>query len=107
VSTASVDNPAETSNRRSTTSRQRPLQDANRPELTAAREHTEAAVTDLVSATSDALRAFLPVAVVRPTEAIDYVFDVVEQVVIGMRRVCVEIAGVVESGLQAAERRAA
>jgi hypothetical protein len=107
VSTASVDAPAETSGRRSASNRQRPLQDASRRELTAAREHTEAAVSDLVAASSEALRAFLPVAVLRPTEAVDYVFDVIEQLVVGMRRVAVEIAGVVEGGVQGAERRAA
>jgi hypothetical protein len=107
VSTASVDSPSESTSRRGSSSRQRPLQDASRRELTAVREHTEAAVTDLVAATSEALRAFLPVAVLRPTEAVDYSFDVAEQMLAGMRRICLELAGVIESGLQGAERRAA
>ena len=106
MSTASADT-QETTSRRPSTGRQRVLEDASRRELTQVREHTEAAVSDFVAAVSDAFRAFLPVAVVRPTEAVEYTFDVAEQVLAGMRRICVEIADVVESGMQGAERRAA
>jgi hypothetical protein len=38
---------------------------------------------------------------------VEFTFDVAEQLLIGARRVCVEIASVIESGLQGAERRAA
>ena len=107
MSTATVESTSTVPTRRTTASRRQPLQDASRRELTEVREHTEAAVSDFVAATSDALRAFLPVAVLRPTAAVDYTFDVAEQVLAGMRRVCVEIASVLESGLQAAEDRAA
>jgi hypothetical protein len=106
VSTAAIETPAE-STRRTSSNRRRPLQDASRRELTEVRAHTEAAVSDFVAATSDALRAFLPVAFIRPTEAVEYSFDVAEQVLTGMRRICVELAGVIESGLQGAESRAA
>ena len=109
MSAATVESTPESTSRRSGAgaSRRRPLQDASRRELTEVREHTEAAVSDLIGATADAMRAFLPSAVLRPTEAVDCVFDVAEQVLAGTRRVCLEIAGVIESGLQAAENRAA
>jgi hypothetical protein len=107
MSTAATETSTESTSRRSPASRQRTLQDASRRELTQVREHTEAAVSDLVSATTDALRAFVPAAALRPTEAVDYTFDVAEQVLAGLRRVFVEIAGVIESGLQGTERRAA
>jgi hypothetical protein len=79
----------------------------SRRELTEVRQHTEAAVSDLIAATADALRAFLPTAALRPTEAVDYTFDVAEQILAGTRRVFFEIAAVIESGLQGADRRAA
>ena len=107
MSTAPSDPPAETTSRRAPANRQRQLQEVSRRELIEVREHTEAAVSDLISATADALRAFLPSAVMRPTEAVDYTFDVAEQLLAGTRRVFFEIAAVVESGLQGAERRAA
>lgn len=109
MSTAAVESTSESTSRRSSAgaNRRAPLQDASRRELTEVREHTEAAVSDLISATADAMRAFLPSAVLRPTEAVDYVFDVAEQVLAGTRRVCLEVAGVLESGLQGAESRAA
>jgi hypothetical protein len=107
VSTATVETSTDATGRRAASSRRRPLQDASRREITEVRAHTEAAVTDFVAATSDALRALLPSAMLRPTEAVDYSFDVAEQILAGIRRVCVEIATVIESGLQGAETRAA
>ena len=106
MSTATVETSTDNATRRPTNPRRRPLQDASKSELTAVREHTEAAVSDFVAASADALRAFLPLAVHRPTEAVDYMFDVAEQVLAGMRRICFELAAVVESGLQGAENRA-
>ena len=107
MSTAPSDPPTETPARRTPPSRQRQLQDVSRRELTEVRQHTEAAVSDLIAATSDAVRAFLPSAMLRPTEAVDYTFDVAEQMLAGTRRVFFEVAAVIESGLQGAERRAA
>ena len=107
MSTAPSEPATESPARRTPPNRQRQLQDVSRRELTQVREHTEAAVSDLIAASADALRAFLPSAVLRPTEAVDYTFDVAEQILAGTRRVFVEVASVIESGLQGAERRAA
>lgn len=106
MSTATVDSP-ETTRRPSAASKgPRALEDSRR-DLVEVRQHTEAAVTDLVTATTDALRAFVPAAVLHPTEAIEHAFDVAEQVLAATRRVCVEVASVLESGLQGVERRSA
>ena len=106
MSTATVDSNHDAPTRRSNAARRRPLQDASRRELHEVREHTEAAVSDLMSATTDAVRAFMPTAILRPTEAVDYAFDVAEQLLAATRRICLELAAVVESGLQGAEQRA-
>jgi hypothetical protein len=112
MSTAAIDTPTEgTSSRRSGGSRPRPVRETSNRELVEVRQHTEAAVSDLIGATADAMRAFLPSAALRPTEAVEFTFDVAEQVLLGVRRVCVEMAQIVEAGLQgsvaASERRAA
>lgn len=106
MSTASIDS-ADATPRRPGGKGSRQLPADNRRELVEVRGHTEAAVTDLVAVTTDAVRAFLPSAVLRPTDTVDYMFDVLEQAVAASRRLCLEIASVVESGLQATERRAA
>lgn len=108
MSTATVETPNEGSSRRSSGSRPRSARDANRNELAVVRQHTEAAVIDLIGASTDAVRTFLPTAMLRPTEAVEFSFDVAEQFLAGARRICVEIATAVEAGLQAGlERRAA
>jgi hypothetical protein len=103
MSTATIDAP-ETNRRPSST---RKTGTDTQPRLVEARQHAETAMTDLVSATSETFRAFLPAAVLRPSDAVDYTFDLAEQVLAGARRVCVEVAGILESGLDGAERRAA
>lgn len=108
MSTATIDSPNDTTTtRRAPNSRPRAVQDRSRRELTEARQHTELAVTDLIAGATDALRTLLPTAVLRPTEAVDTTFDMAEQLLAGARRVCFEVAAVIESGLQGAERRAA
>ena len=107
MSTASIDAPDDVTSRRSGGNRSRQVPTGGRPESVDARAHTEAAVTDLVASTTDAVRAFLPSAVLRPTQTVDYVFDVIEQAVVASRRIFLELASNVESGLQGAERRAA
>lgn len=107
MSTATIDGPQEVTSRRPGSNRSRQASADSRRELVDARVHTEAAVTDLVASTTDAVRAFLPSAVLRPTQAVDYVFDVIEQTLVASRRMCLELATIVESGLQGVERRAA
>lgn len=75
------------------------------PQLVEARKHAETAVTDLMASTTETLRAFVPAAILRPTEAVDYAFDLCEQVLAGTRRVCLEFAQLMESGLDSVDRR--
>jgi hypothetical protein len=105
MSTATTEASTENSTRRTASRSQRQLQDASRRQLVEAREHTEAAVSDFVTAAAEAVRAFTPTALLRPTEAVDYTFDVAEQMLAAWRRICLEIAAVAESGLQGSERR--
>lgn len=108
MSTATIDNPTDAGTRR--TSAQRPRQAAGdqvRPALVDARLHAETAVTDLIAATADTVRSFVPAAVLRPTEAVDHVFDLAEQALAAARRVCHELAAIMESGLDGAADRAA
>ncbi len=76
-------------------------------ELTRSSAAVELAAVEFVNGSYDALRAFVPQAVLRPTQAVDYVFDLAEQALAASRRVCAEIASIVEAGVQGSERRAA
>jgi hypothetical protein len=105
MSAATIESPTESTPRRSGTSRKSPGQVQNTRDLMLVREHTEAAITDTVLAVNDALRAFLPAAVLRPTEAVDFGFDLAEQGLAATRRLFLEIAAMLESGLQGVERR--
>lgn len=107
MSTASIDSPDEVTSRRPGGSRSRQAAADGRRDAGDARAHTEAAITDLVASTADAVRAFLPSAVLRPTQAVDDVFDVVEHTMVASRRICLELAAIVESGLHGTHRRAA
>jgi hypothetical protein len=107
MSTATIENPTDSGRR---TAAPRPRQgtaQAARPALVDARLHAETAVTDLIAATADTVRAFVPAAVLRPTEAVDHAFDLAEQALAAARRVCYEIAAIMESGLDGAAQRAA
>ncbi|HWC34463.1 MAG TPA: hypothetical protein VG650_06500 [Mycobacteriales bacterium] len=64
-------------------------------------------VTDVARDTLDGLRAVVPAALLRPTIAVDYVFDLVEQAVSIGRRTSREVASIVEAAIEAAETRAA
>jgi hypothetical protein len=106
MTTATIDAAAESTARRTPTPRTRPAGTPT-PTLVEARKHTEVALTDFVNATNDALRAFLPAAVTRPTEAVEYAFDLAEQMLAGARRVCLELAAIVEHGTEGAPHRRA
>jgi hypothetical protein len=111
MSTATIETtpPAETDRgtARRTTPAPRPhTADATRPKLVETRVHAETAVTDIVTAATDALRTLLPSALVRPTEAVEYTFDLAEQLLAGSRRVCFELALILESGLDGPHRHA-
>lgn len=99
MSTATIDAPETTNNARRTPAARRPSTPSPNPQLVEARRHAETAVSDLAAATTDALRAFVPAAMLRPTEAVDFAFDLVEQLVAVSRRACFEAALVVENGL--------
>jgi hypothetical protein len=108
MTTATIDAAAESTARRSTPGQRPRPAGTTTPSLVEARKHTEVAVSDFMSATTDTVRAFLPAAVTRPTEAVEYAFDLAEQVLAGARRVCLELAAMVESGIDgSATRRAA
>lgn len=96
MSTATIDAPETT---RRTPAARRPVSSGATPRLVEARQHAETAVTDLASATTDAVRSFVPAAMLRPTEAVDFAFDLAEQVIAVSRRACVEAAQIVENGL--------
>ncbi len=96
MSTATIDTPDTTTRR--TPAARRPAS-AAQPRLVEARQHAETAVTDLAAATTDAVRSFVPSALLRPTEAVDFAFDLAEQVLAVSRRACVEAAQVLENGL--------
>ncbi|HEY2834377.1 MAG TPA: hypothetical protein VGJ14_18290 [Sporichthyaceae bacterium] len=106
MTTATIDAAAESTARRNPGQRPRPAGTAA-PSLVEVRKHTEVAVSDFVSATSDAFRAFLPAAVTRPTEAVEYAFDLAEQMLAGARRVFLELAAMVEHGMEGAQNRRA
>ncbi len=76
-------------------------------ELTQSIDATELAIVEFVNGSYDAMRAFAPQAVLRPTQAVDYVFDLAEQALSASRRFCLEIASIVEAGVQGSERSAA
>lgn len=96
MSTATVEAPESTSRRTPTARRSG---SAAQPRLVEARQHAETTVTDLASAATDAVRSFVPAAILRPTEAVDFAFDLAEQMLAVSRRACVEAAQVLENGL--------
>ena len=107
MSTATVESSSDAAARRAPAAR-RPSQTGDpRPALVDARLHAETAVTDLIAATADTVRAFVPAAVLRPTEAVDHTFDLAEQALAAARRVCFEVAAILETGLDGAARWAA
>jgi hypothetical protein len=105
MSTATIESPSETAARRTSAPRPRTAESA-RPKLVDARAHTETAITDIVTAANDAFRTYLPTAVVRPTEAVEFTFDLAEHVLAGARRLCFELALILESGLEGPHRHA-
>lgn len=64
-------------------------------------------VTEVSHDTAEGLRTLLPNALLRPTTAVDFVFSVVEQLVVAGRRTAYEVASIVEAAVEGAERRAA
>lgn len=98
MSTATIDGP-ETTTRRTPAAR-RPSSSATKPQLVEARQHAETAVSDLAAAATDAVRTLVPSAVLRPTEAVDFAFDLAEQMLAVSRRACFEAAHLLENGLK-------
>jgi hypothetical protein len=64
-------------------------------------------VTEVSHDTAEGLRTLVPNALLRPTTAVDFVFAVVEQLVMVGRRTTYEVASIVEAAIEGAERRAA
>lgn len=90
-----------------------PRLERTRLQVKASGDATEEAITHLVRASYGAIRSFVPPVVLRPTETLTLVFDLVDQVVDAARRLTMEVAEVVEAGLvevdrtERVERRAA
>ena len=97
MSTATIDAPTTT---RRTPAARRPLPTSANPQLVEARQHAETAVSDLAAAATDAVRAFVPAAMLRPTEAVEFAFDLSEQLLAVTRRACLEAAQILENGLK-------
>lgn len=97
MSTATIDAPDTT---RRTPAARRPRPAAAKPQLVEARHHAETAVSDLAVATTDAVRALVPAAMLRPTEAVELAFDLAEQMLAVSRRGCFEAAQILENGLK-------
>ncbi len=76
------------------------------PKLVDARMHAESAVTDLFASTADTVRTLVPSAILRPSDAINTAFDLAEQCLAIARRTCLELASLVEGGLEGFDRRA-
>jgi hypothetical protein len=64
-------------------------------------------VNEMSRETVAGLRTILPSAVLRPTSAVDFAFDVVDQIVSAGRRTALELASILEAAVEAAEQRAA
>lgn len=77
------------------------------PGLPEAGRNAEAAVTELMTATTETLRAFVPAAVLRPSTTMGYGFDLAEQLLSNTRRACLEMARIVETGIDNLGQRAA
>ena len=67
---------------------------------------SEEAISQLVHAYAEAFRSFVPSAWLRPSEAIDFVYDVTSQVLGLQRRFVQELFGAVQSNLQAVQNAA-
>lgn len=98
MSTAIIETP-DSVNRRTATSRRTASSSSAKPQLVEARRHAETAVSDLAAATTDVVRAFVPQALLRPTEAVDFAFDLAEQMLAMSRRTWIETAQILENGL--------
>jgi hypothetical protein len=96
MSTATIDAPE--TNRRTPAAR-RPSSAASAPKHLEARQHAETAVSDLLATATDTVRALVPAAMLRPAEAVDHAFDLVEQLLAACRRACVEAAQAMEPGI--------
>lgn len=66
-------------------------------------ETSEEAISQLVHAYAEAFRSFVPSAWLRPSEAIDFVYDVTVQVLSVQRRFVEELIGAARSNLEAVQ----
>jgi hypothetical protein len=95
MSTAAIETPKTTKS---------PSAQRARLSVHSSQESTEEAVTQLVHGSVSTLRSLLPTAVVRPTQTIELIFDVAEQFLAATRRLALEVAQAVESGVEGVER---
>lgn len=109
MSTTTTENKTEPRNevRRGSARDGQALREAGSEQLEQALTSTEAAVVELVHGSVNTVQAFLPRAMVRPTEAVTLTFDLIEQLARSARRVAFEIASIIESGAKGVEERAA
>jgi hypothetical protein len=101
MSTATVEEPTPSS-RRSTPNR--PRHDAR--DAHSLERSLGLVVNEMSRDTVEGLRTVLPNALLRPTDAVDLVFDVVERIVSAGRRTSTELASILEAAIEAAEQRA-
>jgi hypothetical protein len=102
MSTAAIEAPKTSKNGTST--------QRARLSIQSSQESTEEAVAQLVHSGVSSLRSLLPNAVVRPTQTVELLFDVVDQFLAATRRLALEVAQAVEAGVDGVEnyeRRAA
>lgn len=74
-----------------------------REQLQQSVETSEEAISQLVHAYAEAFRSFVPSAWLRPSEAIDFVYDVTAQVLSVQRRFFEELIGAARSNLAAVQ----
>lgn len=67
----------------------------------------EAVVTSLVHNSVNTVRQLAPTAILRPADAVTFVFDLAQESLNVGRRFAMEIATMLESGIEAIERQAA
>jgi hypothetical protein len=102
MSTATVEEPTPSARRSSTNRTRAEVRDVHTLERSLG-----LVVNEMSRDTVEGLRAVLPSALLRPTNAVDFVFDVLDQMVSVGRRTTHEVAAILEAGIEAAEQRAA
>jgi hypothetical protein len=96
MSTATIEAPKASKSSSSSTQRAR-------LSVHTSQEPTEEAIAQLVHGSVSTLRSLLPTAVVRPTQTVELAFDVAEQFLAAARRLALEVAQAIESGVEGIE----